>query len=117
MFIVLMIKCTGGTSQLLSELQSCEKQSTASVPGFQNKELNFGNQAFLKLANLSISYGPHISFIKLKKFRRHEPIIIIKFNELTQKFSFIVHRPWNPSNIYRYLLLKTQNKYRICNIL
>jgi hypothetical protein len=37
--IALIIKLIGGTSQLFSENQFCEKASIVSDPGFHNKEL------------------------------------------------------------------------------
>ena len=41
--IALITILIGGTSQLFSENQFCEKASIASDPGFQNKELNLCN--------------------------------------------------------------------------
>jgi hypothetical protein len=58
--ITLITKLIGGTSQLFSENQFCEKASIASHPRFQNKELNLCNFAFAELAKRSTVYGLHI---------------------------------------------------------
>ena len=52
--MLLATKSIGGTIQLLPFLQFCVKAYIASMPGFQNFELNLCNFAFVKLANLSI---------------------------------------------------------------
>lgn len=50
---------SGGDTQLTSPPQSYVKVSTASVPGHQNRELNYGNWVLRSFANLSIMHGPH----------------------------------------------------------
>ena len=51
---------TGGHHRLFSPCQLHVKASTASVPGFQNLELNLGNCVLKELANRSTECGPHI---------------------------------------------------------
>ena len=53
------IKYGGGHTQLTSHPQSHVKVSIASVPGHQNRELNWGNWVLRLFKNLSIMCGPH----------------------------------------------------------
>jgi len=64
--IVLPMRLTGGTSQLLKPFQLNWKQSRPQEFGHNEAELNFAHLVFELLANLSKLYGPQRRLRELK---------------------------------------------------